>query len=206
MCGRFSLETLPGTLARHFALNMAPELQPRTNIAPTQDIAVIRLQAGERECVPMRWGLVPSWSREPKTRYSTINARAETVAEKPAYRNAFRHRRCLIPATGFYEWQQADRHKIPHLVRRKDRGLFAFAGLWERWEREATVVESCTIIVTAANRLLTPIHSRMPVILDPDRYNIWLDPDNTDPAALLPLLVPYSAEALEAFPVSRPGA
>ncbi|MGD2112361.1 MAG: SOS response-associated peptidase [Gammaproteobacteria bacterium] len=205
MCGRFSLDTLPDTLARHFDLREAPALQPRGNIAPSQDIAVIRLPGQDRECVLLRWGLVPAWSKEPKTRYSTINARAETVAEKPAYRNAFRRRRCLIPATGFYEWQQAGNRKIPHHIRRKDRGLFAFAGLWERWEQGADALESCTIIVTTANRLLAPIHARMPVILEPDRYREWLDPQSIDTAALRSLLVPCAADSLEAYPVSQPG-
>ncbi|MGD8312741.1 MAG: SOS response-associated peptidase, partial [Gammaproteobacteria bacterium] len=164
MCGRFSLAVLPDTLARHFSLSGVPALGPRYNIAPSRDIAAIRQGGQGRECVPLRWGLVPAWSDEPKTRYSTINARAETVADKPAYRQSFRHRRCLIPATGFYEWQQAGDGRIPHHIRRKDGGLFAFAGLWDRWEKAETTLESCTIIVTAANKLMAPIHDRMPVI------------------------------------------
>lgn len=203
MCGRFSLDALPDTLARHFDLPEVPALGPRYNIAPAQDIAVIRPGLQGRECVLLRWGLVPAWSSEPRTKYSTINARAESVADKPAYRHAFRHRRCLIPATGFYEWKQTDDTRIPHHIRMKDGGLFALAGLWERWEKDATALESCTIVVTAANRLMAPIHDRMPVILDPARYVAWLDPDNTNEAALLAMLVPYADDLLEAWPVSR---
>jgi putative SOS response-associated peptidase YedK len=203
MCGRFSLDALPDTLARHFDLPEVPALAPRYNIAPSQDIAVIRPGLRGRECVLLRWGLVPAWSSEPRTKYSTINARAESVADKPTYRHAFRHRRCLIPATGFYEWKQAGETRIPHHIRMKDGGLFALAGLWERWEKDGNVLESCTIIVTGANRLMAPIHDRMPVILDPDRYADWLEPDKTDSDALLAMLVPYTEDSMEAWPVSR---
>lgn len=203
MCGRFSLDALPNTLARHFDLDAVPTLPARYNIAPSQDIAVVRQGAGGRECALLRWGLVPAWSKEPKTKYSTINARAETVAEKPAYRDAFRHRRCLIPATGFYEWQQRDDEKIPHYIHLRDGGLFAFAGLWEHWQHGDHSLDSCTLIVTGANRLMAPIHARMPVILSPAQYAAWLDPDNTDRARLLAMLTPYTASPMEAWPVSR---
>jgi putative SOS response-associated peptidase YedK len=203
MCGRFSLDALPDTLASHFDLPEVPALKPRYNIAPSQDIAVIRQGARGRECVQLHWGLVPAWSREPKTKFSTINARAESVADKPAFRDAFRRRRCLIPATGFYEWKQAGSIKIPHHIRMKDGGLFALAGLWERWEKQDRILESCTIIVTAANRLMAPIHDRMPVILDSHQYSDWLDPDNTDRNALLAMLIPYASGPMETWPVSR---
>lgn len=203
MCGRFSLATLPGTLATHFGIPQVPPLAPRYNIAPSQPVAVIRQGEAERECVLLRWGLVPAWSKEPDTKYSTINARAETVADKPAYRAAFRRRRCLIPATGFYEWQARESGKVPHFIHLQDGGLFAFAGLWERWEGDGTVLESCTIIVTGANRTMAPIHARMPAIIAPEQYATWLDPDHADRARLLGLLAPWHGTPLEAWPVSR---
>ena len=203
MCGRFSLAALPDTLASHFGLTAVPVLAPRYNIAPSQDIAVVRQGAEGRECSLLHWGLVPAWSKEPKTKYSTINARAETVAERPAYRAAFRHRRCLIPATGFYEWQQRGDAKIPHYIRLQGGGLFAFAGLWEHWQHADRSLDSCALIVTAANKLMAPIHARMPVILAPEQYAAWLDPANTDRQQLTSMLVPYPAAAMEAWPVSR---
>lgn len=203
MCGRFSLAALPDTLADHFGLTEVPALAPRYNIAPSQAIAVIRGNATGRVCNQLRWGLVPAWSKTPETKYSTINARAETVADKPAYRDAFRHRRCLIPATGFYEWQQGGTSRIPHYIRLRDGGLFAFAGLWEHWQQADRSLDSCTLIVTSANAQMAPIHARMPVILAPEHYATWLDPSHTDRERLLSLLVPCPADALEAWPVSR---
>jgi putative SOS response-associated peptidase YedK len=203
VCGRFSLDALPNTLASHFGLATVPALAPRYNIAPGQDIAVVRQGESGRECSLLHWGLVPAWSKEPKTKYSTINARAETVADKPAYRAAFRQRRCLIPATGFYEWQQQGDAKTPHYIRLQGGGLFAFAGLWEHWEHEDQTLDSCTLIVTTANRLMAPIHARMPAILDPVQYAAWLDPSNTDRTRLLAMLAPWCATPMEAWPVSR---
>ncbi|MGD2112401.1 MAG: SOS response-associated peptidase [Gammaproteobacteria bacterium] len=203
MCGRFALDALPDTLAGHFGVASVPELTPRYNIAPSQDIAVIREGTAGRECVLLHWGLVPAWSKEPGTKYSTINARAETVADKPAYRAAFRQRRCLIPATGFYEWQQRDGDKVPHHIRLRNGGLFAFAGLWEHWQRGDRSLDSCTLIVTGANRLMAPIHDRMPAILAPAQYAAWLDPSNTDREQLLGMLSPWTATPMEAWPVSR---
>ena len=150
----------------------------------------------------LRWGLIPAWAPEPRTGYSTINARAETVAEKPTYRQAFRRRRCLIPADGFYEWQSIGKGKQPYGIAPADGAPFALAGLWERWERDGQVLESCTILVTQANALLAPLHDRMPVILDPADEARWLDPALTDPAALRPLLVPCPPERLRLWPVS----
>ncbi|MEZ5540974.1 MAG: SOS response-associated peptidase [Pseudomonadota bacterium] len=203
MCGRFSLATLPDTLASHFGVPRVPTLAPRYNIAPSQDIAVIRAGAAGRECVLLRWGLVPAWSKEPRTKYSTINARAETVADKPAYRAAFRQRRCLIPATGFYEWQQRDGSKVPHYIHMQDGGLFAFAGVWERWQQGDAALESCALIVTAANPVMAPIHDRMPAILAPAQYADWLDPDNADRDRLLAMLAPWTSSPMAAWPVSR---
>jgi putative SOS response-associated peptidase YedK len=203
VCGRFSLATLPNTLARQFGVADVPTLPARYNIAPSQDIAAVRQGTGGRECTLLHWGLVPAWSKEPKTRYSTINARAETVAAKPAYRDAFRHRRCLIPATGFYEWQQQGDTRVPYYICMQDGGLFAFAGLWEHWQQGDRTLDSCTIIVTTANRLMAPIHARMPVILAPPQYADWLDPGNTNREHLQSLLAPWTATPMEAWPVSR---
>jgi len=152
---------------------------------------------GGRELAALKWGLVPAWSDEPKTEYSTINARAETVAQKPAFRSAFRHRRCLIATDGFYEWHpQPDGHKQPYFISLKDHAPFAFAGIWEHWERDGKTLDSCSIIITAANSLMQPIHERMPVILPPERYDHWMDPSVSEPETLLPLLTPYPAERM----------
>lgn len=178
-----------------------PDLEPRFNLAPSQDAPIVRLNTdGERELAMLRWGLVPSWSKDPKPSYSTINARAETVAEKPTYRSAFKSRRCLVPADGFYEWQKVGSRKQPWRITMKDDGLFAFAGLWERWERDG-VIESFTIIVTEANDLMKPIHDRMPVILDPADYDEWLAPE-TNGAAAQALLRPFPPAHMRAYLIS----
>jgi putative SOS response-associated peptidase YedK len=150
----------------------------------------------------LRWGLVPSWAKEVKSGYSMINARAETVADKPAYRTAFRLRRCLIPADGFYEWRQTGDGKQPYHIRMKDGAVFAFAGIWERRERDEGVIESCSIIVTAANDAIRPVHDRMPVIVAPRDYASWLDPELRDPGKVNPYLRAWPADEMEAFPVS----
>ena len=211
MCGRFIQATAGAVLAARFQLVTPPDLAPRYNVAPSQWIGAIRCAGdGRREWVTLRWGLVPAWALEPKTAYRTINARAETAAEKPAYRQAFRRRRCLIPADGFYEWQAVGKGKQPYCIAPADGQPWAFAGLWERWERDGQALESATILVTQANALIAPIHDRMPVILDPADEARWLDPRLTDPAVLRPLLVPCPPERLRWWPVSpavnRPGA
>jgi len=203
MCGRFIQATTGEVLAERFQLATPPDLAPRYNVAPSQPVGAIRIAAGGvREFVPLRWGLIPSWSPEPRTAYSTINARAETVAEKPTYRQAFRRRRCLIPADGFYEWVKLGARNQPYCITPADGQPMAFAGLWERWERDGPVIESCTILVTQANALVAPIHDRMPAILDPADEARWLDPAATDPAALRPLLAPCPPERLRLWPVS----
>jgi putative SOS response-associated peptidase YedK len=205
MCGRFALYSDPSTLARRFGAEAPPELRPRYNVAPTQSIPIVREEAGKRHFALARWGFVPSWAKEINTGYSTINARAETVADKPMFRNAFRHRRCLIPADGFYEWQviSGSKTKQPWFIVSRDREPMAFAGLWERWRSpEGEELESCSIIVTNANELMRPIHERMPVILAPDDWDAWLEPDVKDAQALQSLLKPYPAEEMMAWPVS----
>jgi len=204
MCGRYNLVTDAEGLADFFDLVNQIEWRPRYNIAPSQPILAIRPSPAGREGVLMRWGLIPFWAKDAKIGYHTINARAETVDQKPAYRAAFRRRRCLIPATGFYEWRQCGRGKQPYVIRVRGGGLFAFAGLWESWkDPDGGEIESCSIIVTDANEALKPIHDRMPVILDPEVYERWLDPDNEDHRALKGFLRPYPSDRLEMWPVSR---
>jgi putative SOS response-associated peptidase YedK len=205
MCGRFAQCADADILTGHFELASVPALTPRYNLAPTQPVLAVRLgDNGQRELTALRWGLVPSWSKGPDNRYSMINARAETVATKPAYRAAFARRRCLIPADAFYEWRAGESGKVPHAIRRKDREPFGMAGLWEHWTGpDGSEIDSCTIIVTEANTLLSPIHDRMPVILDAADYSTGLDPGAADKAALLALLRPVDPAGWTAYPVSR---
>ena len=151
----------------------------------------------------MRWGLIPAWSKDEKPRYNLINARAETVAEKPAYRQAFRSRRCLIPASGFYEWRKMQDGKQPYRIGMADSSPMALAGLWEHWERDGKSIDSCTIIVTGANELIASIHDRMPVILDPADFDRWLDPGHNDVASLQEMLKSRDAHGMSVWSVSR---
>jgi putative SOS response-associated peptidase YedK len=205
MCGRFVQHSDPEIYARQFDLDTTCEAMPRYNVAPTQSVLAIRERdQGKRELVPLRWGLVPFWSKGPDSRYSMINARAETVGAKPAYRDAFKRRRCLIPAEGFYEWRTDEGAKTPFLIQRADRRPFAMAGLWERWRQEdGELLESCTIIVTDANSLVRDIHDRMPVILNEGDIGAWLDPENDDAEELLAMLKPADPAALAMHEVSR---
>jgi putative SOS response-associated peptidase YedK len=205
MCGRFALYSDPFILAKRFEADVLPELRPRYNVAPTQSIPIVREESGKRRFARAHWGLIPHWAKDMDIGYHTINARAETVASKPAFRNAFRYRRCLIPANGFYEWQVVPGSKIkqPWFIVLRDREPMAFAGLWERWRSpEGEDLESCSIIVTEANELMRPIHDRMPVILAPGNWDAWLEAEVKDAAGLQGLLKPYSAEDMEAWPVS----
>jgi putative SOS response-associated peptidase YedK len=205
MCGRFALYSDPFTLARRFEADAPPELSPHYNVAPSQNIPIVRDEGEKRHFALARWGLIPYWAKDIKIGYSTINARAETVASKPAFRNAFRHRRCLIPADGFYEWQTIPGSKVkqPWFIALRDREPMAFAGLWERWRSlEGEELESCSIIVTDANEIMRPIHDRMPVILAPEDWSVWLESEAKDEGGLQGLLKPYSAEGMAAWPVS----
>ncbi|MGR8933891.1 MAG: SOS response-associated peptidase [Gammaproteobacteria bacterium] len=204
MCGRFALFTDPMNLAQYFGADVQAQLLPRYNVAPTQNIPILRDENGRRRFAFARWGLIPHWAKDLKTGYSTINARAETVAVKPAFRAAFRSRRCLIPADGFYEWQARPEEKIkqPWFIVLRDREPMAFAGLWERWRSpQGEELESCTIIVTAANALMMPIHDRMPVILAPADWNAWLQAGIANVRMLQSLLQPYPPEKMDAWPV-----
>ncbi len=205
MCGRFTLFEADKVLSREFRVSGFPPLSTRYNIAPSQPVAAVRAApAGAgRELAFLRWGLIPSWSKDPAIGGRLINARAETAREKPSFRNAFRRRRCLIPASGFYEWQRRERGKRPYYVRMRDGRPFAFAGLWDRWKSpDEDVVETCAILTTAPNAVLAPIHDRMPVILPPAEYARWLDPTLPDADSLAPLLVPFPPEEMLAYPVS----
>jgi putative SOS response-associated peptidase YedK len=205
MCGRFVQHSDPDVYASHFELDSVCAATPRYNLAPTQPVLVIRSTAeGKRELVPLRWGLVPSWSKGPDNRYSMINARAETVSTMPSFRNAFRRRRCLVPADAFYEWKATGKGKTPFLIRRADGEPFGMAGLWERWHgRDDETIESCTIIVTDANTVVRELHDRMPVILAPEDYATWLDPSTKDTEQLRAMLRPADPEPWTLQPVSR---
>jgi putative SOS response-associated peptidase YedK len=203
VCGRFTLTASPAELTDFFGLAGVPPFEPHFNIAPTQQVFAVRSDPdGNREPVWLRWGLVPSWADELKIGYRLINARSETAPTKPAFRHTFRKRRCLIAASGFYEWQKTGAQKQPYYIRTRDGRPFAFAGLWESWKRGENPVESCTILTTEANDLMRPLHGRMPVILGVKDYDRWLDPAVQDPKDLAPLLVPYHGRDLAAYPVS----
>lgn len=206
MCGRFSLVADPNDLREAFPwLNIPEGIQPRYNIAPTQPIAVIP-NNGKNKLDFFTWGLIPSWAKDPGIGSRLINARAETLQEKPAFRSAFRRRRCLIPASGFYEWKQdpGTKSKTPMYIFMKSGAPFAFAGLWEMWESpDGSTILSGTIITTEPNELMSEIHNRMPVILPPQAYNAWLDPGEPAPNQLANLLKPYPAQEMTAYAVSR---
>ncbi|MCB1033456.1 MAG: SOS response-associated peptidase [Acidobacteria bacterium] len=202
MCGRYTLHTPGETVAEIFDVTESVELAPRYNIAPTQEVAVVGLShQGNRSLGFMRWGLIPSWAKDPSIGNRLINARSESAAEKPAFRSSFKKRRCLVPADGFYEWKKVGDGKQPHYLRMKTGAPFAIAGLWARWHGgEGDPVQSCTLLTTTPNEVAGAIHDRMPVILPAAAYSSWLDPE-TPPEALQELLVPYPAEEMEAYPV-----
>lgn len=207
MCGRFTLRAPPSVVAEQFSLLDTPDLRPRHNIAPSQDIPVVRYPPESslktRQLVWLRWGLVPGWAQDPAMGDRLINARAETAADKPAFRAALRRRRCLVAADGFYEWQRTGPRKHPYFIRLRDDRPFAFAGLWELWEGpDHKALQSCAILTTEANELMRPIHDRMPVILCPTDYDRWLDPAIQSPDRLRPLLRPYPSDQMIAHPVS----
>ena len=204
MCGRFTLHATGSSIAAAFALAEEPQLRRRFNIAPTQSVAAVRQQAGthHRELVMLRWGLVPFWAQDRSIGQRLINARAETVATKPAFRRAFKSQRCLIVADGFYEWQNLGAKKQPFYIRLEDGSPFGMAGLWERWDKGGDPLETCTILTTAANSLMAPLHERMPVILSSGDFSRWLDPALHQPAALVSLLQPFNPEEMVAQAVS----
>jgi putative SOS response-associated peptidase YedK len=206
MCGRYRLSRRKQIIEEHFdTVSGEEDWNPRYNIAPTQSVPVIRQNPKEpiRELDMMRWGLIPSWAADSSGAAKMINARSETAATKPAFRDAFQSRRCLIPADGFYEWMRSGKVKQPYCFEVNDGELFAFAGLWERWKDSGGVwVKSCSILTTMANAVTSSIHDRMPVILDPDSYDLWLDPGMRNVDAVADLLKPYDGRAMRCRPVS----
>ncbi|RFC33926.1 MAG: putative SOS response-associated peptidase YedK [Candidatus Nitrotoga sp. LAW] len=205
MCGRFALKENPKKLGEYFQLTGDLEFLPSWNIAPSSRICSITADAeGNRHLHKMRWGLIPSWAKDDTIGNKLANARGETVAEKPSFRSAFKHRRCLIPASGFYEWKTENGIKYPWYVSLKSGSPLAFAGLWEIWHPEdGEPIESCCIITTAANSLMEPIHERMPVILNPDQWTTWLSPQEQQIVKQLQMIHPCDPDSLQVWPVTR---
>ena len=189
-------------VADAFGLSDVPDFSPRYNVAPTQPVLAIRSRDGVRSLSLLRWGLIPSWADSPAIGNKMINARADTVATKPAFRSAFKRSRRLIVADGFYEWQSVGKTKQPYFIRLKNDRPFAFAGLAEHWTKGGETIDSCTIITTEPNELMAPFHDRMPVILRPEDYDAWLDPECSDVSKLQPLLRQSPADEMVAYPVS----
>ncbi|HVR71187.1 MAG TPA: SOS response-associated peptidase [Vicinamibacteria bacterium] len=209
MCGRTSLTATPEELAEAFALDEPPAVVPRYNIAPTQPMPAVRVHpaTGRRRLGLLRFGLVPHWAADPAVGARLINARSETARTRAAFRDPFRERRCLVPATGFYEWRRAGRGRQPYLLRRRDGRPMGLAAVWDRWRPPTgaggpDAIESCAILTTPANELVARLHDRMPLVLPAADYSLWLDPAVTDPARLRALLRPYPAEEMVAIPVS----
>lgn len=197
MCGRYALTSSPAVIAERFHLLWVPEIPPHYNIAPSQMVPVVRETDAGRQLAFLKWGLIPHWARDTHIGARLINARAETLATKPAFRDAYRHRHCLVPADAFYEWKPVAGRKQPYCIRLRDRSPFGMAGLWERWKAsDGQLVETCTIVTVDANSLVASLHDRMPLILAPADYDAWLAAD----AAAMPHAVP--AEAMVAYPVS----
>ncbi|HEY0663564.1 MAG TPA: SOS response-associated peptidase, partial [Thiobacillaceae bacterium] len=197
MCGRYALTSPPAAIAERFHLLWTPEIAPHYNIAPSQMVPAVRETGEGREVAFLKWGLIPWWARDAHVGAKLVNARAESLAEKPAFRDAYRHRHCVVPADAFYEWKAVAGRKQPYCVRMRDTSLFGMAGLWERWKAsDGQVVESCAIVTVDANPLVAPLHDRMPLILAPADYDAWLA------AATLALPHAVPAEEMTAYPVS----
>jgi putative SOS response-associated peptidase YedK len=205
MCGRFAFYSPHDAVARLFGVADAPGVEPRYNIAPTQFVAAVRETGGPREVAMLYWGLVPSWAKEKSIGARMINARSETLAEKPSFRNAYKRRRCLVLADGYYEWQRSGATKQPYFISFAAGEPFGMAGLWERWRDPASgePLESCCIVTTSPAPAVAHVHDRMPVIIPPGAYAEWLDPDNVATDRLARLLAPCEAPGLQARPVSR---
>jgi len=205
VCGRFAFYSPREAVARLFGVTDAPAIEPRYNIAPTQFVTTVREAGGPRAVAMLHWGLVPFWAKERAIGARLINARAETLGEKPSFRHAFQRRRCLVLADGYYEWQRSGAVKQPYYISFDDGQPFGMAGLWERWRDPASdeTLESCCIVTTAPSPAVAHVHDRMPVIVPPARYAEWLDPGTTDTARLAALLAPCELPGLGARPVSR---
>jgi len=203
MCGRFAQRTPAKTLAREFQVGEIPDIEPRYNIAPTQDILNIRQADEGSEAALLKWGLVPSWAKDVSIGAKLINARSETITEKPSFREAFKRRRCIIPSDGFYEWQRSGGRKQPYFFLMRDEHPFGFAGLWEKWrDADGQALETCTILTTEANEVLRPVHDRMPVILHPDDYELWLGEDARELDLVKEILRPYPGKEMVGYKVS----
>lgn len=202
MCGRFAQKSPAKKISKTFKVEEVPPLVERYNVAPTQSVLAVREASDGREAVFLMWGLVPHWAKDPGIGNKLINARAETVMEKPSFREAFKRRRCLVPLDGFYEWSRRGDRKRPFYFHMRDGEPFAVAGLWEVWEGEGEMLETCTLLTTEANELLAPYHDRMPVILSPEDYDRWLDSEVRGTEMLLPLLRPYSRAEMTTYAVS----
>jgi putative SOS response-associated peptidase YedK len=203
MCGRYTLTAPAEDLAAEFGVEVPADYEPRYNIAPQQPVPVVGLDpAGRPRLAFLRWGLVPWWSTAEAARSGPINARAETVSAKPTFRDAFRDRRCLIVADGFYEWKREDRVRVPFRFHLRDGGLLVFAGLWESWDKGGEPLHTCAIVTTPASAAVAPIHDRMPAILQAGARERWIDP-GADAASLRALLIPLEDPRLEAYRVSR---
>ena len=201
MCGRFALVTEKHVLQMLFDLELRGELEPRFNIAPSEEILALRQGAdGKRELSRLKWGLVPYWAKESSIGNKLINARSETAAQKPAFRDAFRQRRALVPVSGFYEWKKVERGKQPCYIRMKDGSPFALGGLWDIWPKGNPPLQSCAILTAPANEGVAPVHDRMPVIIPPEAYTLWLKRE-TSLSDLQPLLSPFPAERMEVVPL-----
>jgi putative SOS response-associated peptidase YedK len=204
MCGRFTLRSSPTLIADVFNLVDPPALSPHFNIAPSQRVAVIRDEAKthKRELAMLKWGLIPFWADDPKIGAKMANARSKTAATKPSFRRAFKSRRCLIVADGFYERQKTDGAKQPYFIRMKDERPFGIAGLWERWDKQGEPIESCAILTTDANEVMQPIHDRMPVIIPPKQFDVWLDPKVIDEKVVTEMLRRFRSDVMTAYPIS----
>jgi putative SOS response-associated peptidase YedK len=203
MCGRYLLDTTPAALRAFFAYAEQPNFPARYNVAPTQPIPIVRLAEGKRQFALVRWGLIPAWVKDPRGFGLLINARGESVNDKPAFKNAMKRRRCLIPADGFYEWREDGGNKRPYVVRPRAGGPIAFAGIWECWMGpNGEELETAAIVTTEANRTLHAIHHRMPVILAPDAFDFWLDCANVDAATAAAAIAPAPDDLLEAYEIS----
>lgn len=203
MCGRYVITSAPEAMRALFGYREQPNFPARYNVAPTQPIPIVRLLDGERHLALVRWGLLPSWVKDPKVFTLLINARGETAAEKPAFRAAMRRRRCLIPADGFYEWKAAGERKRPYFVHPRSGGSIAFAGLWETWTGpNGEELDTAAIVTTRANKTLAPIHDRMPVIVPPDAFDLWLDGAAVDAQTAAALIAPAPDDLLDAYEIS----
>lgn len=206
MCGRYRLSRRRQIIEEYFdAVSGEDDWEPRFNIAPTQPVPVIRQHPKEpiRQLSLMRWGLIPSWAKDPSVSAQMINARSETAATKPAFRDPLKFRRCLIPADGFYEWKRMPTSKQPYCFEVNEGELFAFAGLWDCWKGSSgKAVETCSILTTTPNAVTSAVHDRMPVILEPDTYDLWLDPGMRDMRVVSDLLKPFDAQLMRCYPVS----